>query len=805
MKVKKFIKTIVALSTGLTMIGATVFGAAAAGLGDYPSQYINDGTFNGMFVVGSNAKTEDVLGIVDIATSIQFSSKKDIVVSQGTGKTVTSLSGDVYEFGTNSNSLEINEYLGDVKSTVDDDDFDLLADSKMRTRKGSTEVKQTLKFSSDSGLQIVYDEQDDVVAQYLQCKDKENLFTYELRFTDGLESDIYESSTGNSKSNDGKGYLNDISNENVFMLGHTYTITEGYVTDCATNDVTLTFMTGSTEATMKEHESQTITLEGVEYQVNVMIISDRGNEISVKFMVNSEVTNQMFEGDTYTFDDGLMLGVKDILANEGSEVNGEDLVSFYLGANKIEFDNGKVEIGEERIEDATVEISCSRTGDDEVRISSIKYTLRADSRRSGDLIIKEGDTLRGELDEPEGMLGINWDITYLGMDTEDTYDVTIDADGEDRYEFTFLTQDDVEYTIPLVYVEASGTPHLMFGEDNESRLVTSDTEITEDDYFILTDEVDDVDGVTHVLQLEEIDADEKTIHFVDLSTNEEIELQYENDDTIRVGGDDYTVTDITNSNVKVSDATNVIRLKGGHKVVIDSVNQLTFTTPGSLTDNGELQTFNIDLSVYGNNVDLDVTGIDMVSDDSDYKKGITGYGIKLEQNTDDEDELMITIPEGQVFPIVALIGETYSFDSTTTVEGEIIVPEYSRIDVGVAVLDSEITSISADNLIVVGGPCANTVAATLMSIPNSAPGCYEQFPLNEGEGLIRMSMNGEKVATLVAGYTAKDTRDAAKILAKYDDYATDFKDKTELIISNGIIKSTVVVPVDTNTTGNVTG
>ncbi|MGM5488792.1 MAG: S-layer protein, partial [Nanobdellota archaeon] len=92
MKLKKAVKKIVALGTGVTMLGATLFGATAADLGNYPSpMFINDGEFSGNIVVGESAKAADVIGAVDIATSLQAAAVKKVPISGGaSGTTVVS-------------------------------------------------------------------------------------------------------------------------------------------------------------------------------------------------------------------------------------------------------------------------------------------------------------------------------------------------------------------------------------------------------------------------------------------------------------------------------------------------------------------------------------------------------------------------------------------------------------------------------------------------------------------------------------------------------------------------------------------
>ena len=75
------IKKIVALATGTLMVGATILGAMAADLSDYPRPlFIKNGKFDGAIVVGDKAAAEDVVGAIDIATSLQFSSTTAVTV-----------------------------------------------------------------------------------------------------------------------------------------------------------------------------------------------------------------------------------------------------------------------------------------------------------------------------------------------------------------------------------------------------------------------------------------------------------------------------------------------------------------------------------------------------------------------------------------------------------------------------------------------------------------------------------------------------------------------------------------------------
>ena len=114
MKVKKAIKRIVALGVGVSMVGATLLGATAD-LGDYPSPFVKDGMFDGMMVVGDDAAPADIIGVTDIAMSLQFSSTITRTVSVA-GASGVSISGDAAEVGEANDLLELYEQLGDVKT-----------------------------------------------------------------------------------------------------------------------------------------------------------------------------------------------------------------------------------------------------------------------------------------------------------------------------------------------------------------------------------------------------------------------------------------------------------------------------------------------------------------------------------------------------------------------------------------------------------------------------------------------------------------------------------------------------------------
>ena len=115
MRLRKAIKKIMALGTGATMVGATLMGAMATDLANYPEPFIKDGAFSGVMVIGDKAAAQDVVGVSDIAVSLQFAATKTTGTTAGTEAVVT---GDVFRISASGDELNLMESLSDVKEAV---------------------------------------------------------------------------------------------------------------------------------------------------------------------------------------------------------------------------------------------------------------------------------------------------------------------------------------------------------------------------------------------------------------------------------------------------------------------------------------------------------------------------------------------------------------------------------------------------------------------------------------------------------------------------------------------------------------
>ena len=82
--------------------------------------------------------------------------------------------------------------------------------------------------------------------------------------------------------------------------------------------------------------------------------------------------------------------------------------------------------------------------------------------------------------------------------------------------------------------------------------------------------------------------------------------------------------------------------------------------------------------------------------------------------------------------------------------------------------EDEVTDVSAYNAIVVGGPAANKIAASLLGLEYPAYGAASN--LEAGEAILKLVSNGANTALLVFGWEKDDTERAAKVLQSYDAY-----------------------------------
>jgi len=830
MRFGKTIKKAIALGTGLTMLSGAM---AAADLSQYPAPFIADGKFTGVMVVGDKAAAEDVIGVSDIAISLQFSATS----AAGTTTSSTTVEGDAWQVGSSTKILEMSENVGssatnrevlrNITTRITSSELDALAGGESSNSKGDAPYNQYLYLlgestNVDTGYVIFVEDQDDLTADFLYFQSGQEIGRYLLDFTTALESDI-DDSTGSATTTGT--YLTDIEDTDIVMLGKTYTVVQARRNAAAGNGAKLILMGGAVKDTLLEGETKTYTVDGKDFETTLDFVSST----QTKFTINGEATRLLKDGDTDKLSDGTEVGVSEILYQDYA--GGIHSTTFYLGAQKMELKDlditdgvvytNNLKVGDETIDNAFVAIE--GTDDNTTfKIERININMTADD----DFYVPAGGKLseNPELSEPEVLFTSQWDIEYAGLTDVETEEIRVTTSGSSRYDLEFIDGDGEKVNLPLAKAVASQQLH--YGDSDKALINLENQSIFKSDYIILTDSTENRgERGTYALQYkgaDKVTADSKVLKFKNLGDGTTIEQSYsqpsslatETGDvggelaTLKLGGGDYKIYNA--SSIKSNDFQIVIDLDGDGSIGPDNHTVNVTTRYGmeigiqNRTDNGILLSFmtpdntnennakdsveTLQATTWAMNLTADtntkvslaqaVAGevarsdprLSLISpeDEDNVDYGYTAYGtyIKWENPASSPDILTIEYPKEQREALVFITAKGATIGSVSTTSGTAVV--VNRIEVGATKLASEVPDIKAVNAILVGGPCANAAAAEIMDNPADCTAGFEA-----GKGLIKLFENDGNVAMLVAGYSASDTRAAAKVVSNHGDYALE--------------------------------
>ncbi|MBN1792309.1 S-layer protein [Candidatus Woesearchaeota archaeon] len=823
MDMKKTAKKIAALVAGTTMLGATIMGATALDLSNYPAPFVSDGVFSGKIVVGANAATSDVVGAIDLAASLQAAATSSMEVEVPGAAGEASVSGDSAEFKVGSDVVTLGETIGSVKSTFTSSDLAALKSGVLDTGLGSTPVKQYMKFDNTT-MYVKYDENDDdQVSDYLYIASDSTLFEYHVEFTEGAESEV-------ETDND----MADLHGEVLTLLGAPFTIVD---TNRNAASISLTLLGGQVADVLRDGETKTYTIDGVDYEVTAVFISSTG---SAKLQVNGVMSRELTEGKTQVLGTDVTVGVQSILTN-----NREGMVEFYLGANKLELTDsnhedsdyaaGTVKVKGNSVANNQLIIKATNTSDN-IKLNYIKYKVSNDE----DLFIMPEHGMREALDDDaKAMLADTWDLKYAGLVKTGSSEFKLDAVSDHSYKIDFENINGDKISFP--YLTKKGGV-FKFGDDDDDLIfeessapnggtawTVNGTFVSDNDYFIVADRAtgaDETKAATKVLRYSSINAADNTVTFNDLSGGELV-VSFTGDEGSSATGDlivdgashtfyvgasgtdpeDYALSIDLDGTGGIANNT-VIRLvtKGGAVVDLGSA-ALNFDAAGPVTgldlvnltirttaskfdessEGAETSTVAIDEST-GNTVDISsvtlggtVASLVQDPDNDDYSRGYTDYGALFElynpSSSTSASELTINYPDTQRYAQVFLTAGTVEVKEGAIGEsGKLTSTTLNPIAVGLAVLDTEAPDVGSAKMIVVGGPCVNVKAAELMGNPAD---CAEGF--TPGKAVIKLFESQN--ALLVAGYSAQDTLGACYVLADAADYDLS-GDEVEVVVAD---------------------
>lgn len=805
---KKAIKKIVALGIGASMLGATILGAAAD-LNDYPSPFVSGGQFSGTLVVGDSAAAEDVIGVSDIAMSLQFASSVK-AGGKGAGATTT-IEGDAWRVSESGDDLNLFQNLSTVTNIIDDNDLSALASGTLRA-KNVADYSQELTLPSIA-VEFVVDDDAEVEdpALFLKFPSGINAVNYELSFTTPAESEV-----------DGTN-LEDFDDERITILGREYTITKAL--NDSSNAIELTLMSGAVQDTLEVGQTKTYNINGKDYETTVMVVSgDASSTAITKLIVNDEVTSSLSKDDTFTLKDGTEIGIKEVLPTKtGDSV--QNLVELFIGAEKLVFDaaNSQLEVREETLNDVTAAVTTTYVSGEQ-RLEKIEI----DWTPTDDYFVPIGGRLSEVVDDDDDYIifletfGI--DYQFAGLEASQTEVLRFYPSGRNNYKIQYVNRDGVEYDEKIFFYNSSITvpsttgPRVSLGDDATHQLFVVEGETVCDNDMFVTE----FNKHSRIFELTDVSANDRTFSLKDKGTGKTTEHSYNSGanplGTFTFDGANFQVN-VTDTVNKCVDLINIaadsadtradiwtqydtkVAIYGGQLNQSGGAANIVITEDEDGRDDDQA-TENVYLNFSYDTTDAEIrlsvgtfsaqetaSGpgqtdvlVNLDSDDNT-NEGYTQWGNFVRQsNTDDQDKWEFWITEDEAVAEVYVTAGVTKVSRSDSVSGEAVILQ--RIDVGATKLASEVAGLErSQNLLLVGGPCAN---AAVTSASASFPTCGD-WPLSPGEALIQLVEQADgHVALLVAGSTAADTRAATSVVADM----TDLQDLADGVMTQVLTVST---------------
>ncbi|MBU2562058.1 MAG: hypothetical protein KKF68_00140 [Nanoarchaeota archaeon] len=766
-------KKISAIATSALMLGMSAGVAVAA---SYPEPFISGGSANVAIVYGTGAGVS-ALDLVQ-AGNIQSNLQSNL---GSAGTTVTSGSvtgGDSVKFEKSSTKFQLGKGITDIISTSITDDSPgeglkvLLADGKY-VDDDNDEKDYTQKIDMANLTLGMFDDDDykpDTPTIGFRVTSASQVLNYTLDFTDEPE-------------------WADLTSTNIEIMGKTYFILS------VTANTTINLLDSANTATVSEGETASVTVEGTTYEVSIQYISST----EVKLTINGENTNSLQESHTQKLKNGAYVGIKDIMHD--SKTGSVSSVEFSIGTGKLILkDATDVEINDASVSNMKTYITT--TSSSTPTISKIVIEWKAD------------DELFIAPDSEVTMPGFGAvKLSFSGMLYPKEEVITVKGGSTTYAVLENFPMKDGSVDINILYGNSSDWTGI--GKDSTHLLRTDvDSDITfdkdTDEYFVASFN-DGSNAESYLMRATDFGQ-------IGTTTANRTDIQYRKDGVWTTIKDDAKLADVvTIGNVQLT--IGAIKRSAENTVVLTAGTSCNFHTayskeglevflpyaadagpatarPGALnttnvTHGGTATTFDLIFSEEdkngnigdGGNItavlgwnsattkeayvsDVGNESVTFAEDGDSTKKWLSyKYGALasklLWDKTGDQYELQITYhgdeSYGEVYLTAPLATVSAGTTSTTTATqlGDVLVK------------DSEVSSVSSKNLIIVGGSCINSAAAKVLGGTYCGAGFTEATGVGAGEFLIQSvgdAYSTGKIALVVAGYEAADTVNAATYL-----------------------------------------
>ncbi|MEM3690448.1 MAG: hypothetical protein QXZ40_01800, partial [Candidatus Micrarchaeia archaeon] len=520
----KTIKRIVALGTGAAMLGATVLGALAADLSQYPKPFVDNGKFNGLVVVGEKSMGIDSVGAADILASLQAA---NVVTKTISGTTETTMEGGK-KIESAASHLYLGSSLSGVRATFTKEDFPVLLKQNVLVADDGTEYKYDTEITNPAWTVAFGRPDQDKFTQplpYLAVGNNQPI-TITMIFNKPVQFNT-----------------SNIMGTNIELFGKEYVISD------SSSEVTSTLLTlysTAVDQTFTAGEAaKTISIGGKDVTVEVIGVRTGGSSDQATIKINGE-TKQVTAGNSYTIG-GQRVYVKDVMAYD--QPVGGGAVRLFLGSEKLTIDK------------STGDVKLVSASGKETTLEGIKYT--GDSFDNLNTMTFEIDPynfdnsveyITDEFVEP--LFGA---FKYAFVGPNPAYDSTarekikIQQDGTAvRISFTDRDGNSVSVS-PIKYNSTSGKFAYMIG--SKPLHVNSSDSIGVDEYFILN-----VTGYSYIMQLKKIDATNNQVTLKNYVTGEELIRPIDTGSTVTYSfhGVPVTFANTSTSQIKLSSGSYIV-------------------------------------------------------------------------------------------------------------------------------------------------------------------------------------------------------------------------------------------------------
>jgi len=702
------IKRVIAGGLAALAAGATLaLGAGAVTLGDFVSVTGNTMT-SPYIVIGGNAKAEDTLAAADIGVALAGQATTTVTVPGAVG--VMSVSnGAAVE--TKSKKLYVGQKLNETLSKFTVKELPTVLASGVVKQKDGREINYGQRiYTADQVVKFDSAIKDwDNPALNVELAKNENLYTYVVKFSPAID-------------------VEEIANKEVTLLGKPYIFSD--VDGDLTGTMVTLFAASQTES-VAAGESVTVTVEGTDYVITVVGINTEGTAATID--VNGEAFEVDEDEDELDIEKGdLKAHVKAIRAFKFPAEAGS--VELFIGSEEMVLEHGeKVVLGDDEVDGTDVTIVNTTT-----KIKSVSITYEMEDKE----VMKAGESFTEPVFDS---FKVAFGGTFPELDAASKDLIEIEASSDTDIDITFTNKDGIEYDQTLLWY--NGTQILLSDGDNAVHVCNNAT-ISEDEYVVVTSE-----EYTYILVWDEYDSSDETLVLKDISTGLEYPITIDEiGDTISVGSIDVVVTGFDelaetvalNATASAAGDTAAIYTEQGASITF-GVNCTTGGFKGYLTvDESEFETtdaatettLNVSFSTDGDEIDTvevensGLVGIMEADEEGDYEYGVTEGGTYAVRDKSSEKEIVTIYTPDEPTPVTVAFGSDPSFAAGEGVEAG-TVEQAVQIKNSVSKMESEITSPSTidRDLVLLGGPCANSLVAELLNMSASSGQCSTDFKL----------------------------------------------------------------------------